>query len=58
MTNDQNKSKSLIFSQSKSILKMHESLLITYYCCSTLIIVHLVIPGSLIKKNKELKPKP
>ena len=36
MNSNQNKSKSMFFSECKPILKLHDSLLITYYCFSTI----------------------
>ena len=34
------------------IIKLQESLLITYYCFQTLVIVQTVIPGSPIENNE------
>ena len=53
MNRNQNKSKSFIFNECKTISKLHESLLlIIYYCFQTSNFVHPVIPGSPIE-NKE-----
>ena len=45
-----------MFSECKTILKLIETLSITYYCFKNLINVHPVIPGSPIE-NKELQTK-
>ena len=54
MNSNQNISKSLIFNESKTILKLYDSLLVTYHCFQSLIVVHPVISGSPIE-NKELQ---